>query len=163
MHSADGLQLVGGVEDGLHQQDVGGLDDVQPVGARVEGEEEDVDLVLVLEGAEVLLGQNRQTVNGQETHRRCSRQDGLTWNLWIPLIWENSMLLSNKALAMMSRTFCHCSEPEQPGQTQTHRPERSRREGAVTVEKTRHLAPGSRIWILFSVLTTASTLVEWLP
>lgn len=59
MDSADGLELVGGVQDGLHQQDVGRLDDVQPVGAGVEREEEDVDLLLVLEGAQVLLEQNR--------------------------------------------------------------------------------------------------------
>lgn len=32
-----------------------------------------------------------------------------------------------------------------------------------TVEKTKDLAPGSLNWILFSVRTTASTLVEWLP
>lgn len=32
-----------------------------------------------------------------------------------------------------------------------------------TVEKTSALAPGSLRWILFRVLTTASTLVEWLP
>lgn len=56
MHPADGLELVGRVEDGLHQQHVGRLDDVQPVGAGVEREEEDVDLLIVLEGAQVLLG-----------------------------------------------------------------------------------------------------------
>ena len=33
----------------------------------------------------------------------------------------------------------------------------------VTMEKTRHLAPGSVSWIFLRVLTTASTLVEWLP
>lgn len=32
-----------------------------------------------------------------------------------------------------------------------------------TVEKTKDLAPGSLNCILFSVRTTASTLVEWLP
>lgn len=45
-----------------------------------------------------------------------------TWNLWIPLICENSMLLSNKALAMMSRTLCHCvgeREENKLGQIQT--------------------------------------------
>lgn len=41
-----------------------------------------------------------------------------TWNLWIPLICENSMLLSNKALAMMSRTLCHCAK-DKLGQIQT--------------------------------------------
>ena len=55
MYPADGLQLMGRVEDGLHQQNMGGLDDVQPVGACVERQQQDVDLLLVLEGAQVLL------------------------------------------------------------------------------------------------------------
>lgn len=56
VHPADGLELVSRVEDRLHQQHVGRLDDVQPVGAGVEREEEDVDLLIILEGAQVLLG-----------------------------------------------------------------------------------------------------------
>lgn len=55
VHSADGLQLVCRVEDRLDQQHVRGLDDVQPVGASVQGQQEDVDLFIVLEGAQVLL------------------------------------------------------------------------------------------------------------
>lgn len=55
VHPADGLQLVGRVEDGLDQQHVRRLDDVQAVGARVERQEQDVDLLLVFEGAQVLL------------------------------------------------------------------------------------------------------------
>jgi len=35
---------------------VRGLDDVQAVGARVQRQQQDVDLLLVLEGAQVLLG-----------------------------------------------------------------------------------------------------------
>lgn len=57
MHPADGLQLVSRVEDRLDQQHVRRLDDVQPVGARVERQEEDVDLLVVFEGAQVLLEQ----------------------------------------------------------------------------------------------------------
>lgn len=61
VHSADGLQLVRRVEDGLDQQHVRGLDDVQPVGAGVQGQQEDVDLFIVLEGAQVLL-ENRSII-----------------------------------------------------------------------------------------------------
>lgn len=56
VHSADGLQLVSGVEDRLDQQHVSGFDDVQAIGAGVEREEEDVDLLFVFEGAQILLG-----------------------------------------------------------------------------------------------------------
>ena len=55
VHSADGLELVSGVEDRLHQQHVSRFDDVQPVGAGVERKEQDVDLLFVFEGAEILL------------------------------------------------------------------------------------------------------------
>lgn len=55
MHSADGLQLVGRVEDGLHQQHMSRFDDVQTVGAGVQREEEDVDLFIVFEGAQIFL------------------------------------------------------------------------------------------------------------
>lgn len=55
VHPANGLELVSGVEDGLDQQHVSCFDDVQPVGARVEGEEKNVDLLFVFEGAQVLL------------------------------------------------------------------------------------------------------------
>lgn len=70
VHSADGLQLVRRVEDGLHQQHVRGLDDVQPVGAGVEGQQQDVDLLVVLEGAQVLLG-------GASDVSPCVRKAGL--------------------------------------------------------------------------------------
>lgn len=56
VNSADGLELVSGVEDRLDQQHVSRLDDVQAVGAGVERKEEDVDLFFVLEGAQILLG-----------------------------------------------------------------------------------------------------------
>lgn len=55
MHSADGLELVRWVEDRLDQQHVRGLDDVQPVGAGVQRQQQDVDLFVVFEGAQVLL------------------------------------------------------------------------------------------------------------
>lgn len=55
VHSADGLQLVRWVEDRLDQQHMRGLDDVQPVGAGVQGQQQDVDLFIVFEGAQVLL------------------------------------------------------------------------------------------------------------
>ena len=48
VHTADGLQLLRGVEDGLHQQDVAGLDQVEAVGARGDGQEEDFHVLTVL-------------------------------------------------------------------------------------------------------------------
>lgn len=56
VHSADGLELVSRVEDRLHQQHVSRFDDVQTVGPGVERKEEDVDLLFVFEGTQVLLG-----------------------------------------------------------------------------------------------------------
>lgn len=55
VHSANGLELVSGVEDWLHQQHVGRFDDVQTIGAGVERKEENVDLFFVFEGAQILL------------------------------------------------------------------------------------------------------------
>lgn len=60
------------------------------------------------------------------------------------------MLLSNKALAMMSRTLCHCEGGERRRQrgsdadsTQINHYLTEDGLFTVTVEKTRHLAPGS--------------------
>lgn len=61
MHSADGLQLMGRVEDRLHQQHMSRFDDVQTVGAGVQREEEDVDLFIVFEGAQVFLENFKST------------------------------------------------------------------------------------------------------
>lgn len=55
VHSAYGLELVSRVEDRLHQQHVSRFDDVQTIGAGVERKEEDVDLFIVFEGAQILL------------------------------------------------------------------------------------------------------------
>lgn len=53
--SADGLELVSRVKDGLHQQNVGGLNDVQTIGARVERKQQDVDLFIIFERAQIFL------------------------------------------------------------------------------------------------------------
>lgn len=78
MHASDGLQLVGGVEDGLHQQHVRGLNDVQPVGARVQRKQQDVDLHLVLERAQVLLWGRRRVekVHSILGHARVKKKKG---------------------------------------------------------------------------------------
>lgn len=55
VHSAYGLELVSRVEDGLHQQNVGGFNDVQTIRARVERKQEDVDLFIIFEGAQIFL------------------------------------------------------------------------------------------------------------
>lgn len=53
--SADGLELVSRVKDGLHQQNVGGFNDVQTIGARVERKQQDVDLFIIFERAQIFL------------------------------------------------------------------------------------------------------------
>lgn len=53
--SADGLELVSRVKDGLHQQNVGGFNDVQTIGAGVERKQQDVDLFIIFEGAQIFL------------------------------------------------------------------------------------------------------------
>lgn len=55
VHSAYGLELVSRVEDRLDQQHVSGFDDVQTVGTSVERKEEDVDLSIIFERAQILL------------------------------------------------------------------------------------------------------------
>lgn len=55
VNPAYGLELVSRVQDGLHQQNVGGLDDVQTVRAGVERKQEDVDLFIIFEGAQIFL------------------------------------------------------------------------------------------------------------
>lgn len=55
MHPADGLQLVRWVEDRLDEQHVCRFDDVQTVGARVKRKKQNVDLLLIFEGAQILL------------------------------------------------------------------------------------------------------------
>lgn len=47
-----------------------GLNDVEAVGARVQREQQDVDLLLVLEGAQVLLGAQRENMDKSSQRRR---------------------------------------------------------------------------------------------
>lgn len=74
VNSADGLQLVGRVEDRLHQQHVSRFDDVQTVGAGVQREEEDVDLFIVFEGAQILL-ENFELTHSERSERNLQVAD----------------------------------------------------------------------------------------
>lgn len=85
VHSADGLQLMRRVEDGLDEQHVRCLDDIQPVWASVQGEQEDVDLFIVLEGAQVLLESMSNILSYKPSVHRKSRSS--TTLAWRDRIW----------------------------------------------------------------------------
>lgn len=61
VHPANRLQLVSWVQDWLNQQHVSRFNDVQAVGARVKRKKEDVDLLFVFKGAQILLN-DKQSV-----------------------------------------------------------------------------------------------------
>lgn len=55
VHPADGLELMSWVEDWLNQQHVSRFNDVQTVWARVKRKKQNVDLLFIFEGAQILL------------------------------------------------------------------------------------------------------------
>ena len=55
MDPTDGLQFLGGVEDRFDQQDVGRLGEVEPVGPRVDREEEATNCRVLFVVMEILL------------------------------------------------------------------------------------------------------------
>lgn len=58
VHSADGLQLMCWVENGLHKQHMGSLDNVQAIWPCVQRQQQDVDLLFIFERTQVLLREN---------------------------------------------------------------------------------------------------------
>lgn len=66
MHSADGLQLMRWVENGLYKQHMCSLDDVQAVWPCVQRQQQDVDLLIIFESTQVLLkGNHKHTIKWQ--------------------------------------------------------------------------------------------------
>jgi len=55
VNTPDGLQLLGGVEDGLHEQDVGGLGQVEAPSPGVDGQQQDCLPCILLERLQVRL------------------------------------------------------------------------------------------------------------
>lgn len=74
VHPANGLELMGRVQDGFHQQNMSGLDDVESVGTRVQGKEQDIYLLFIFERAEVFLKQFRLIINSNSRVKYAEKQ-----------------------------------------------------------------------------------------
>ena len=55
MNTTDGLQLLGGIQDRLDQDHVAGLDQVQAIGTRGQGHEQNFDILSVLKAERSVL------------------------------------------------------------------------------------------------------------
>ena len=53
--TADGLQFTAGIEDGFDQQNVSGFDQVEAVGSRLNGNEQDANVGIAFEAVQTLL------------------------------------------------------------------------------------------------------------
>ena len=62
MDTADGLHLLGGVENGLDEEHMGGLDQVESVSTGVDGKQEHRDILTVTECGKVQLGKKTRQI-----------------------------------------------------------------------------------------------------